>query len=80
MLSICVKVQVYGGFVSLVMLYTVMNQLKLGPMVKELVTITVQEAIKLHCMFQGSGQKPHKSPSDSKVHLVSTNYQLTFVL
>ena len=44
----------------------------------ERVTIMVQEAIKLHCVFQGSGQKPQKSPSGSKAHLVSTNCQLTF--
>ena len=47
------------------------------PMVKELATIMVQEAIKLHYAFQWSEQKQQKSPSGSKAHLALTNYPLT---
>ena len=50
----------------------------LSHMVKELATIMVQEAIKLHYAFQESKQKQQKSLSGSKAHLALTNYPLTF--
>ena len=47
-------------------------------MVKELAMIMVQEAIKLHCTFQGSEQESQKNSPGSKSLLVSTNYGLSF--
>ena len=44
--------------------------------VKVLVTISIQEVIKLHCVFQGSDQKLQHNLSSSKARLVTTNYKL----
>ena len=44
-------------------------------MVKDSITIMIQEEVKLHYAFQGSGQKPQKSPTVCKAYL----YQRTAV-